>query len=336
MKLWEKHWSEGVAKEAVWLSGVLDSYEEAEAVMSRVGHLQMSDSSIWRRVKRWGEKFVEVEQQRQQQANHLPKRTELLKPSQQQPGRMGAAMDGAMVYVLGEGWKELKVGCVFELELRPTFDKETKQWQELAHASHNSYVAYLGGPEAFGQLVWSEAHSRGWEHHFESQVIGDGAPWIWNLANHYFFDSLQTVDWYHATQHLHAAAQAVFPEEPTAAQRWYSQAETSLFQGQAETLAETLRTKAQQLPSAAPLLAPEISYFENNKRRMAYLELREEGFLLGSGMVESGAKQFKARFTGPGMRWSRAGLERLIPIRSAILSHSFDALWPSVYNSPIN
>ena len=51
-------------------------------------------------------------------------------------------------------------------------------------------------------------------------------------------------------------------------------------------------------------------------------------------MVESGAKQFKARLAGPGMHWSRAGAERLLPIRSAILSDRFDQAWRSAYNSP--
>ena len=37
--------------------------------------------------------------------------------------------------------------------------------------------------------------------------------------------------------------------------------------------------------------------------------------------------QFKARLTGPGMRWSRAGAERMLVIRSSILSDSFDDLW---------
>ncbi|MCB0222308.1 MAG: hypothetical protein KDI02_01350, partial [Anaerolineae bacterium] len=103
-----------------------------------------------------------------------------------------------------------------------------------------------------------------------------------------------------------------------------------------EQIAVDLRQRALQLPQTAEMLGTEAGYLENNKRRMNYLECREEGFLLGSGMVESGAKQFKARFCGPGMRWSRSGLERLIPIRSAILSHSFDQLWPAVYNSPHN
>lgn len=315
---------------------MVDSYEAAEAVMSRIGKIKMSDSTIWRRVAKWDECFIEVEQAQREQANRLPLRNELLRPEQQQTGRMGAAMDGAMVHLVEEGWKELKVGCLFDLEERATFDKERHEWVDMAHAVNNSYVAHLGGPEPFGQLVWSEAQSRGWEYHFETQVVGDGAVWIWNLAEQHFFDSRQTVDWYHASQHLHAAAQAYHFNDPARAQRWYHQAQTRLFQGQAEQIAVDLRQRALQLPQTAEMLGTEAGYLENNKRRMNYLECREEGFLLGSGMVESGAKQFKARFCGPGMRWSRSGLERLIPIRSAILSHSFDQLWPAVYNSPHN
>lgn len=186
---------------------MVDSYEAAEAVMSRIGKIKMSDSTIWRRVAKWDECFIEVEQAQREQANRLPLRNELLRPEQQQTGRMGAAMDGAMVHLVEEGWKELKVGCLFDLEERATFDKERHEWVDMAHAVNNSYVAHLGGPEPFGQLVWSEAQSRGWEYHFETQVVGDGAVWIWNLAEQHFFDSRQTVDWYHASQHLHAAAQ---------------------------------------------------------------------------------------------------------------------------------
>ena len=53
-------------------------------------------------------------------------------------------------------------------------------------------------------------------------------------------------------------------------------------------------------------------------------------------MVESGGKQFKSRFCGPGMRWSRPGLERLIPVRAAIMSDCFDSRWHAAYNSPPN
>jgi hypothetical protein len=69
---------------------------------------------------------------------------------------------------------------------------------------------------------------------------------------------------------------------------------------------------------------------------MQYLETREEGWLIGSGMVESGAKQYKDRLTGAGMCWSRPGAERLLPIRSAVMSDTFDQVWRLAYNSPRN
>jgi len=57
---------------------------------------------------------------------------------------------------------------------------------------------------------------------------------------------------------------------------------------------------------------------------------------LPCGMVESGSKQFRARFCGPGTRWSRLDAEHLLPVRTAILSRRFDYRWQAVYNSPIN
>jgi hypothetical protein len=324
-------------KEAVWLSGVIDSFAEVEMVLRRVGHVSMSTSTIWRRVERWGERFKKLDQERQEQIRVLPCRDQVMRDQVRQAGRMGAAMDGAMVHLREEGWKELKVGCVFDIEPRAEFDQDSGEWLEMGHAVNNSYVAHLGGPEDFGNLLWAEARTRGWEQVYDTQTIGDGARWIWNLANEHFFDSLQTVDWYHATEHLYIAAQLHSPDENTAMKRWYNRAETKLFQGHADQIAHDLNQQASGHSQRAKDFRTQAHYFENNKRRMQYLEFREEGYPIGSGMVESGAKQFKARFTGPGMRWSREGIERLIPVRSAIMSGQFDALWPDVYhNSPPN
>jgi hypothetical protein len=60
---------------------------------------------------------------------------------------------------------------------------------------------------------------------------------------------------------------------------------------------------------------------------MQYPVFRADGYPIGSGSVESGIKQYKARLTGPGMRWSCAGVDRMVVIRSAVLSNSFDELW---------
>jgi hypothetical protein len=337
LALRDKHWTASLAKSAVWLSGVVGSFEEAAAVLLRIGQIDLPKTSVWRRVAPWGAEFQAYDEACGARATQLRSRSEFITPvrggSQE---KMGVAMDGGMVHLLEEGWKELKVGCVYQIEPQAIRDPETGEWLNLGHARQSSYVAHLGGPAVFGQQVWAEAKRRGWEKVYDSQVMGDGARWIWKVSAEHFYDSHQTVDWYHGCQHLHLAAQLCHPDDPVAARRWYRTAETTLFQGHADRIALDLHQKAAGHPQNAKSLHTEAGYFETNKRRMQYLELREEGYPIGSGMIESGVKQFKARFTGPGMRWSRAGLQRLVPIRATILSQKFDATWDSIYNSPKN
>jgi hypothetical protein len=243
---------------------------------------------------------------------------------------MGVALDGALMNIRQEGWKEVKIGTVFEIAVSPTSDPNTGELVELAQAVHNSYVAHLGGPEVIGEMTWTEARARGWEEAQDTQVLGDGAVWIWHQAALHFGDSLQVVDWYHAKQHLTEAAHLLKGEGSPAFVRWLNSRSTLLYQGQAARIADEL----DQAAAGESALAREAAFFRNHHLRMNYLELREGAWLIGSGMVESGAKQFKARFAGPGMRWSRQGAENLLPIRSALLSNRFDPMWTAAKNLP--
>ncbi len=274
-----------------------------------------------------GAKFQALEQATCQRANALPGKWEAPQRTAQSGQRMGVALDGAILNIRKEGWKEVKIGCLFEIAVLPSQDKESGEWVDLAHAVNNSYVAHLGGPDTVGEMAWSEAQRRGWEQAGDTQVLGDGAAWIWNQAALHFPDSHQLVDWYHAKQHLSEAARLLKGEGTPAYRRWLNSRTTWLYQGQAEQIAAELTTTAQQSSPPAEALAREAAYFQHNHKRMNYLEMREEEWPIGSGMVESGAKQFKARFAGPGMRWSRNGAQNLLPIRSAVLSNRFDHCW---------
>ncbi len=335
LQLWDKHWSEQIAKQALWLSGLVE-FAQAEEILKRVGQVEISDSSVWRRTDAWGERCKAVEATQRATATALPPRSEIVRGETPHATDMGVAMDGAMVHVRAEGWKELKTGCVFEPELRPTVDKASGETMDLAHAVHNSYVAHLGGPELFGQQVWAEAQRRAWPQAHDTIALGDGAPWVWNLVREHFYDSRQAVDWYHATEHLASAAQLLKGEAEPAAQPWFKQQETTLFQGHADQIAQQLHAAAPAHPTVADQLRREAGYFRDNHRRMQYMELREDGFPIGSGMVESGCKQFRKRFNGSGMRWSRPGIERLLPVRASIMSRRFDELWKATYNLPLN
>lgn len=326
-------WSEQIAKHAVWLCGQVDD-DFAEAVFAKIGGVFVSDTSIWREQQHWGEEIRLNEILRVESANAVPLRGQVGPKILREAQDRGVAMDGAMLFVRDEGWKELKAGCVFDIALQPEIVKDTGEREWFAHAVNTSYLGVLGGPERFGKHLWAEALRRRVPEAHDTLVCGDGAPWIWNLALEHFGDSRQVVDWYHATEHLYKAAHLAFGEGSAEAIRQAKGLEMPLYQGHASQVAATLREWADEFPAAAKALRSEAGYFEHNKRRMQYLELREDGFPIGSGMVESGCKQFRARFNGAGMRWSRTGAQRMIPVRAAIMSERFDEVWRDAYKSP--
>lgn len=327
-------WSDGVQRESVRLSGLLP-YEEAAVVMERLGQVSLSKTSVWRETQAYGKKLQSVEEEERVAA--------LVMPAQWQPImtekaglRMGVSMDGGMVYILEEGWKELKVGSIFEVAAKPGIALESQEPMEVPVAQTLSYVAHLGGPTAFGTLLWSDAKRRNWWRAGETEAIGDGASWIWNLTTHHFGESRQIVDWYHAKSHLVAAGRNLHGEEGEALQRWLKTQERLLYQGHARRIGEELLAQAKAHPQVAGALRTEANYFLKHQRRMQYMAFREEGWVIGSGMAESGIKQYKTRFCGPGMRWSRVGAERLIAIRSSILSGRFQQRWEQIRSSPPN
>jgi hypothetical protein len=107
--------------------------------------------------------------------------------------------------------------------------------------------------------------------------------------------------------------QVAFSADTAKATRWIAAHKTLLFQGHAARVADHLDSLAASFDAqTAETVRSEAAFLRNNARRMNYLEARENGWLIGSGSIESGCKQFQARLKGPGMRWSRPGAERML------------------------
>lgn len=311
------------------------SYADATEAIQELGQVEISENSVWRLTQAWGEALKQVEEKEVERANGV---AEAPTPGQamEKEGRLGASLDGCMIYIRGEEWKELKVGCIFDVEWTKFFDAQTKDEVEVGHAANTSYICHLGGPEAFGGKLWAETKRRRWHAALDTQVVADAAAWIWNLVNDYLYDAHQLVDWYHATEHLGLGASLAFGQGTPQARRWFKQYETLLFQGHADQIAQALTDLAEEMPAQREELLQHARYFQNHQHRMNYLEMRSDGWVIGSGMVESGGKRFKDRFTKSGMRWSRSGAERLLPVRAAVMGRRFDERWRVAYNSPPN
>lgn len=299
----------------VWLSGFLP-YEHCQAVFERIGRVHIPSSSVWRQSQRYGDTLKTYVEHQQSQVK--VERVVIAAASQDHAQQKGISLDGGMVNIRDEGWKEFKVGTVFDVEQRLERDPRTGELVERAHGVNMAYVAVLGSVERFAPALWALAVHHDVPTARESSVSADGADWIWNLVADLFPDSVQIVDWYHALQHLNDAAHALFPDDDTKARRWCDASTDDLFRGNVCKIIRFLQQRR---------LDDHAHYFQVHQRRMCYAEFQEQGYPIGSGTVESGVKQFKVRLTGPGMRWSRPGAERMLVIRAAVLQGAFDDLW---------
>jgi len=183
-----------VIKTAIWLSGRVD-YALAEEILERIGQISMSDSSIWRQVEKWGEHIAAENARASRQSTAVADTWESVRRLKEPAGRMGVAMDGGMINIREEGWKELKVGCIFDIETRPEPDVYTEEIVDTGHAIEMSYVTHLGGPEQFGRGLWREAERRRHGSGIKSRTISTRAIrsstgimgrtiWLWQ-RDHY-------------------------------------------------------------------------------------------------------------------------------------------------------
>ena len=317
-----------VQRWAVKLAALLP-YQQGEELLTELAGIALSDSSLWRCVQRMGQRAETYLAAQSEQQTALPN------PDQISPGiartdtALGVSLDGAKFNVREEGWKEAKIGCVFHFAANGAWHlRDDGDRTDVVQASAISYVFHLGPPEPFGQRLWAEADRRGWLAARRSVVLGDGATWIWNLAALHFGDATHIVDWYHAKQHLWEAARLRYGSESPQAAAFVTRHEDNLYHGRVERIARAILAPARSAPRDSFQRA--AAYFTTNRARMNYAHFQQAKLPMGSGTVESGCKQFKARFAAAGMRWSRNGAIHLMPFRAAIMSQQFDQLWRAI------
>lgn len=184
-------YSPGRARQMVWLSGLLP-HEQAAQVFERIGHCPAPAASIGRQAREHGERLKAWNERQQERVS--PERVILPPAGQDHRQRQGVSLEGGMVNIRGERFKEFKVGTGFDVEQRRERDPLTRELTPRAHGVHMAYTAVLGSAEAFAPALWALAVQRGVPRAAECSVPADGAEWIWNLVADWFPDSIQSVD----------------------------------------------------------------------------------------------------------------------------------------------
>jgi hypothetical protein len=182
----------------------------------------------------------------------------------------------------------------------------------------------------FGKRIYREAWDRGWDKAKTKVVLGDGAPWIWNIADEHFPGAIQIVDLYHARQHLWELAAKLYPADEKQRKTWASRLEKKLDAGKVETVVKNIRAVPAISSALAVLAENEAVFFERNAERMRYARFRAQNLFVGSGVVEAGCKTvIGRRLKMSGMFWTVRGANSIIALRCNRISGKFTDYWES-------
>jgi hypothetical protein len=259
------------------------------------------------------------------------------------PEVLAVALDGALERTRA-GWKEVKLGAVWDLRPAPARPGAAGGGPPPPAAAPapaaplvpgaTTYTATLAPAEAFGRQLQAAAQRRGLGWARRVVVLGDGAKWIWKLAARRFPGAVQVVDWYHAREHLWALAQLLYGEGTPAAWTWLETVAGELWLAAAPADVAVValaaadawtappppgaprRTKARRLE-----VAQAVAYFAGNAPRMRYAAVRAAGLPVGSGVVEGGCRSvLHVRLKRPGARWAAPAAEHLAHARAVLCS----------------
>jgi len=205
-------------------------------------------------------------------------------------------------------------------------------WDEKGYAVRDpdstTYVAAIETAEEFGKRLYLEAWKRGWSRAAKRVVIGDGAEWIWNIANEHFPDGIQIVDLFHARQHLWGLARKLYPNQDAEQKAWMTIHQDRLDEGKIEDLVAALRSLDSSHPELAEKIRTEADYFEKNAKRMRYPEFRAQHLFVGSGVIEAGCKTvIGSRCKQSGMFWTVRGANAILALRCCQINGRFEDCW---------
>ena len=219
--------------------------------------------------------------------------------------------------------REVKLGCVF------TQTKCDKEGFPIRDPGSTTYTGVIETAEEFGKRIYLEACQRGAGSAVKKVAIGDGAEWIWNLADLHFPGAIQIVDLYHARQHLWELARKLYPNDAVMQKAWMKKHQRRLLdKGKIEKLVLTLRSIDATNPEVIEKIRIETNYFERNAERLRYPKFRRQHLFVGSGVIEAGCKTVVgSRLKQSGMFWTVRGANAIVALRCRHLNGQFEDYW---------
>ena len=233
-------------------------------------------------------------------------------------------LDGTCMLLCETGWREAMCGTI------TLYDGQ----------GHRLYTIYTAAAPEYGKETFlarlTQEVMKVKESYPSATCIGiaDGAKDNWKfLKKHTDF---QLLDFFHLSEYVSGAAQALYPEDEKERKSWFECWLHRLKhkQGAAGRLLKELESS--DLPKKTPTLVEKlykaITYLKNNLSLMRYSIAVKSDWPIGSGVTEAACKTLvKQRLCCSGMRWKHESAAIVLGIRAVTQTKGrWEQLWSRI------
>jgi hypothetical protein len=200
------------------------------------------------------------------------------------------------------------------------------------------YLAGLYELDALGLQLRKQAGQVGMDRAARWIGLTDGGNGLENfLRTNFPRDIVLILDFWHASEYLREIAKLIHPDDEEARQALHQQWCHILKHEGGASIITHLEQFAlpQRRPAVRDKLGETLNYYRNNVHRMDYPSYVANGWLIGSGAVESACKTVVGqRLKLAGMRWREDGTDAVCHLRALLKSEprQWQAFWQRSIN----
>lgn len=268
-------------------------------------------------------------------ARHQPKDAKGAEGFREAPGAVEFTVDAGKVNTRERGWKDLKIGVIQKREAGDPVSAGDWPDQRLPAATATVAFARIAPAKDFAGDWKKWLRRLGVRQFGEVHVLGDGAAWIWKQADRVLTGCSQTLDFFHACEHLGKAAERIHGEGTAGRTASFERGKELLltqgWTGVCAWVGEQLRgTDGREQDRRRRITDRTLTYFATHATRLNYAEQLANGRAIGSGSVEGQAKTLGLRLKARGARWNIRNVRKMASLVNVRNSRQWDTYWNAV------
>ena len=237
------------------------------------------------------------------------------------PAVQQLSADGVMVHLVNGKWTEVRTTAIGEVGERGG----------KPHVGAISYFSRRCSADEFIRQATLPTYERGTRRARTVVAVMDGASWLQELIDEQCPAAVRIIDFAHVAGYLADAAHAALGTDTPEAKAWLDEWVPRLKTREPEEVVAALRVLPTSTDDAVRQKRTALRYLRSRRAQIRYAAFQQQGYPIGSGMVESGGKLVvEARLKGSGMRWKDQNISPLVALRGRLCSGEWEQVWPQI------